>query len=329
MVHILLLILKIIGWILLAIVCLIILLFCILLFTPLCYRVQAACDGEISDLRAKAAFSWLCHLIRGTIRYEDGKIHWEFFLAWKRFGSDTGTEAVEKQEKELVEITTKKPETKTQKEVPAEKTKAEVQKEPPAEKTKAEAQKDVPAEKTKAEAQKKVASKKPEAGQKKEVLPKGGKAETQKKNPLQTIRCTFEKIYANIVSLMRKKEILMDFLKDPVHQAAWKKLLAELKKLLRRLLPKRLNANVHYGFEDPALTGYVLAVISMLYPAAADSVEIHPDFEQKVIEGTIQIEGRLRFGIFAAMGIGLLADKNIRKTVIDIKNFNFHEGGEQ
>lgn len=331
MLHIFLLILKIIGWILLAVLCFIVLLFCIVLFTPLHYRISAECSGEISDLQADAVFSFFLRLIRGTVHYEDGKLSWKVRLAWKQIGSET-TQKVAERHSDAAENT----ETTVQR-----------QKELPGKSADPETQKKLSEKNAKAKDSQESSTERPNASKKADDSKRDFNTETQtkaslkrdkaekkekppnKKNLLDTIRCTFDKIYANIMSLIHKKDILMVFLTDPAHQAAWRKLLQELKKMLRRLLPTRLYADIHYGFEDPSITGYVLAAISILYPAVADSVEIRPDFHQKVIEGDIRVSGKLRLNTFTAMGLGLLADKNIRKTIIDIKNFNFHEGGEK
>ena len=43
-----------------------------------------------------------------------------------------------------------------------------------------------------------------------------------------------------------------------------------------------------------AMTGQVLAGLSMPYPFWGEHVSIIPDFEQKVLEGSLYIKGRIR-----------------------------------
>lgn len=92
--------------------------------------------------------------------------------------------------------------------------------------------------------------------------------------------------------LLEKKERLAEFITDEVHRKAFFKAKDEAFKLLRRLKPKKLAADLHYGFEDPCTTGQVLAGLSMLYPFWGEHVSIIPDFEQKVLEGSPVHQGQ-------------------------------------
>lgn len=88
MLHILLLILKIIGWILLAILILAVLLICVVLFVPFKYKAKGSCQGDISTLYGHIRFSWLLHLFSGHVEYENGSLKWKFRIAWKQFRNE-------------------------------------------------------------------------------------------------------------------------------------------------------------------------------------------------------------------------------------------------
>ena len=74
MIHILLLILKIIGWILLVILGILILLAGIFLFVPVRYRGDVLGEGEWENLFALLKFSWLCSLVKGEVSYQGGAL---------------------------------------------------------------------------------------------------------------------------------------------------------------------------------------------------------------------------------------------------------------
>ena len=93
MVHILLLILKIIGWILLVILGILILLAGIFLFVPVRYRGDVLGEGEWENLFALLKFSWLCSLVKGEVSYQGGALKWKFRIAWKRFLADQPEQA--------------------------------------------------------------------------------------------------------------------------------------------------------------------------------------------------------------------------------------------
>ena len=93
MIHILLLILKIIGWILLVILGILILLAGIFLFVPVRYRGDVLGEGEWENLFALLKFSWLCSLVKGEVSYQGGALKWKFRIAWKRFLADQPEQA--------------------------------------------------------------------------------------------------------------------------------------------------------------------------------------------------------------------------------------------
>ena len=94
--------------------------------------------------------------------------------------------------------------------------------------------------------------------------------------------------------------MVIDFLKDEAHKNAWSVVKKEVIRLLIFLKPKKINGKVRFGLEDPYVTGQILAVLSVLYPFYAESLEIYPEFEQKVLEGNINIKGKIR-GIYAVI----------------------------
>ena len=87
MLHILLLILKIVGIILAAVLCLAILAASVLILNPAVYRFDASAEERADTIRGKLKFHWLIHLIRGEVSYESGEWQWDFRIGWKHFRS--------------------------------------------------------------------------------------------------------------------------------------------------------------------------------------------------------------------------------------------------
>ena len=80
MIHILFLILKIIGWILLFLLVILLLLILTILFYPVKYRFSAKGENTLDTLVAYGKVSWLFHLISGSASYEHGELKWSFVL---------------------------------------------------------------------------------------------------------------------------------------------------------------------------------------------------------------------------------------------------------
>ena len=108
---------------------------------------------------------------------------------------------------------------------------------------------------------------------------------------------------------------------DAAHKNALVRGKKEIFKLLGRLSPKVLQADIHYGFEDPSLTGKVLAGFGILYPFLGDQVQITPDFQEKVLEGRLCVKGRIYVRHLVLMAVKLLLDRNVRQTIKDVRKF--------
>lgn len=283
MLHILLVLLKIIGIILAVVIGIVLLIIFVVLFAAMRYEIKAAADGNVKSLDADLKFSWLFHLISGYVRYKEENLDWQVKVAWKKLNvpqkPETITDMKESSEVELIE----------EKEVIVEE---QVQNEKAI-------KEDIPAvEKTTNKKTKKKVKK--------------------KKQPLgEKIRCSIQKISDKIKDINELKEKIMSYIRTEVHKKAFQKLLKELFRLLKKLKPKKLKANIEFGFEDPYTTGSILAYASMLYPFYGDNISIKPNFEEVIIKGDVYLKGRIRISYFANMGIRLILNKNIRLTIKD------------
>ena len=221
MIHILLLILKIIGWILLVILGILILLAGIFLFVPVRYRGDVLGEGEWENLFALLKFSWLCSLVKGEVSYQGGALKWKFRIAWKRFLADQPEQAA---------LPVSRAEEKNSQS-------RETLKSPPSEKS---IQKKEPSEQLKKQPepiQKKITEhKKTENKKKQDSRPGLGERISQK---AEQIKCTFHKICDMLKSLAEKKERLMEFLTDEIHRSAFMKCLTELRRLFCFLKPSK------------------------------------------------------------------------------------------
>lgn len=64
-------------------------------------------------------------------------------------------------------------------------------------------------------------------------------------------------------------------------------------KLLKRIAPRRIKGQVHFGFEDPATTGKILMYLALIYPVMPKKLKIEPSFTDTDIFGDISVKGRL------------------------------------
>ena len=83
MLHIILLILKIIGFVVLGLLALILLLVLILLLAPMTCTVNGRIDNSLESLEGRVRFHWLFRLVSGEAVWRDGKLSWRIRAAWK------------------------------------------------------------------------------------------------------------------------------------------------------------------------------------------------------------------------------------------------------
>ena len=185
MIHILFLILKIIGWILLFLLVILLLLILTILFYPVKYRFSAKGENTLDTLVAYGKVSWLFHLISGSASYEHGELKWKLRLAWKKFDSSE-EEQKETSEKPVVPEPLEKE--------PLEGKKTEVKNNPP--------EKDVKIEKA---SEKEPEIKKESETEKTKVREERRSENVQTESKLKKIKYTFQKLCGTIKKQERKK----------------------------------------------------------------------------------------------------------------------------
>lgn len=140
---------------------------------------------------------------------------------------------------------------------------------------------------------------------------------------LEKIKCTWKNLCDKMKNIAEKKDKILEFLEKENHKAAFAHGKKELVWVKRFLKPKKLRVKLHFGFEDPYHTGQVLALCGMLYAFVGENMDLEPDFEKRVLDGTVYIKGRIRAVHMAIFAVKLLLDKNIRSTYHDIRAFKW------
>lgn len=332
MLHILLFILKIIGILLAVILGIILLAVCVVLFVPVCYRAEGESKGTLEDMTAHGQISWLFGLVKVVVEWKEKTASYYIKIAWKKLGDAPGGEK-EREDADDEEIREERGKAYGDEEVsePYAESRPEIGKEREEgkedQKTDAKAVEEVPPVSERVE---RPAQESGPPDQEEEVRSAGifekingkirGVFEGIQKT-LQKIKCTFRDFCDKIREIFGKKDRVAAFIKDETHLGALRKGKQEVFKLFRRLSPKILAADIHYGFEDPCLTGQVLAVLGALYPLIGEHTEITPDFQEKVLEGRLKIRGRIYVVHLVMLAVNMLLCREVRQTIKDIRNF--------
>lgn len=106
---------------------------------------------------------------------------------------------------------------------------------------------------------------------------------------------TFQKICDKIKGICSNCEKFKKFITSEEVKGMLKFLNEQRKYLVHHLKPSKADIYLCFGTEDPALTGQILAVLSVLYPFYGYKLDIVPDFEQAVFQGNAFVKGKVQF----------------------------------
>lgn len=146
------------------------------------------------------------------------------------------------------------------------------------------------------------------------------------KTKLKAFVARLKAFYQRFLEVKEKGRLLKKLYDSEVTKRAFSKVKKQACYLFRHLKPRVIKGSVRYGFHDPAMTGEVLAGISMFYPVVAPHFEIVPDFMEACFEGEVTIRGHIRLIHVAVVAITLFFNRALRKT---IKRFQRITGGNE
>lgn len=294
--EIVLLILKIIGIILLAILAIGLLLVISLLFLPVRYKAKAEADSERKedgkpyiDLKLKA--SWLL-FFTALVEYQKEKR-----IRLRAFGITVYDSAKS--------ILPKKKQEKPQKDSTEERDKV----------------KESTSDNDSKETDKKNVLKE-ECGEENNAAIKEEKTsdkEKQSKNPFTKLRYAIERFCDTLRNIKEKKDAVINLWNDAQTVKCRNLIVQELMYLLKHLKPSKVHGFLHFGFDDPALTGYGMAAYGMMIPVWGDFLTVEPEFENTILQTSLTIKGKMKGFSFLKVFLKLCFSKDFRSVIKKVK----------
>ena len=89
-------------------------------------------------------------------------------------------------------------------------------------------------------------------------------------------------------------------------------------KLLKHLAPNRIKGNLYMGFEESYLTGEALGALGMIYGIFninPKRFKVYPDFENKVFKGDIIFKGHIYLGVVIIYCLKFYFNENIKRII--------------
>ena len=282
MLSVLFIILKIIGIVLLAIVILLLLLFFCILFVPARYRITGSYEETFV---CKAKITWLLHFIVVKINVEK-----ETVTSIRILGIPLSVFLRKKKEPAVEKQKTNKPAVEKQ----------NINK--PQHDANGDKETDTSCKSEKITFFKKIKSK------------------------IQKIIDLFNSIINQIklffTDIKEKKDRIkryLSILKSDAAKASFLLCKKKLFKMLKHFIPRKMHANITYGLSDPADTGYILALYSMLPEAFGKKVVLYPDFNQAVFKCDFRMKGLIRMWTLLHQILSVILDKNCKNFYKTLK----------
>ena len=301
MIHILFMILKALGILLLVLLFLVLLIVCTVLFLPFCYRAQVLKEEEgFACVKASGRVSWLFGAVALMASYEEQKPEAQILL----FGASL--ETWKRRLKKIRRGEASVPRTEENETENAQKEQPEQEQEP-----------DAP---------------------KKSILERFfGRIEYLPEKLLnlasRLLQMAFrllelpfrllEKLEQKIQAgrrLKRKWESVKKFFRSKMFREALLHAKKEVLYFLKKAAPKKVTGTVRFGFDDPALTGETLGILGMIYGKLPKDLSIQPDFEQEILQGDVRMKGSFQAVTAAGIALRLFRDQNLRKTIRHFKH---------
>ena len=143
------------------------------------------------------------------------------------------------------------------------------------------------------------------------------------------VRNFFEKIYRALRKLAfsflafcgklketaHKAEKAKEWFSDEKNQESLQLLLRQARRLAAHGLPRRGSGEITFGFEDPGLTGQVLAAASLVYPFCHRQLKLYPVFDRRILEGQFDFRGRIRSAYVLWLAWEIYRDKHTWRMI--------------
>lgn len=334
MLHVGLLILKIIGFVLLGILCLVLGLLLIVLLVPVRYRMEGSWHGS---LRGMARITWLLHILSVTVSYgEDGELLMAFRLfGFRLFRDKADGEAVLAEglddAGDAGEMMVHTAELQGAREEGRSRGEKKVQEDPILEREAESFDSDADSDSESdfilqsQEVGDRGTDDALDASEEKRQMP-ADEADTKEgwihrlfrrlrqqfNRVLEKIKFLFQTLCDKLKHIKENYEAVLTFVQDEENQKTMKLVLRQVKALFRHILPKKASGYVVFGFDDPYTTGQVLAAASLFYAWYGQNIELIPMFEEPALEGELKLKGRIRMGTLLWCGLRVFLNKNFR-----------------
>ena len=133
---------------------------------------------------------------------------------------------------------------------------------------------------------------------------------------IKGILAKLQHIKKNIEEIRNKLDWWRKFLGNEKTKAAISLIWKDAKGLIHHVLPTRIEGQVTFGCEDPAVTGTALAVLGMTIPFHKNQIQVTPLFDgENQLTGNVSLKGRIYGIMFVKAALEIYINKNVKYVI--------------
>lgn len=132
------------------------------------------------------------------------------------------------------------------------------------------------------------------------------------------IKLFFSDTCNNIKILVKKIEEVKTFILAESTKVAYNYGKKYIVKILRHIFPKKIKGRINFGLKEPHLTGQALGYGAMamgMFGINPNNIEVIPDFETEKFDGYIKCRGRIFVGVVGLYILKLYLKKEINDVI--------------
>jgi len=143
---------------------------------------------------------------------------------------------------------------------------------------------------------------------------------------LESLKVKGENIGRTIAEKKEMVDKYVDFATQDHTKRAAKYVMKKVVKILKSIRPRKCKGDVTFGLRDPKTMGMICGYSGMLYPVYHKAIDVKPVFgaDHTVIDGEIEIKGRIILMTIVARAVPILFKKDCRRVWKDFKKLRNH-----